>query len=309
MNDRNFDRFAFLLIDNVVELTFHKYAEDHASENMMWGSLSPPNAPQTVKDGLGQYFDRKTKAMCKLDLIDDALRDSILSLHKFRNTAHHQGLRHEGILHSLALFYFECCCDVLLRYKLTGWGWGNENISHRARKYLGNFHPGNPHDALKAAYNRLSEVASSMGGSLVADLTADLTTIVDELDGWIDFLATDNPRAINRDDAIIDAQAWPFSFSDEAKEFAKGHGCKARQEWPVDCEWIKKTYKWPVSSDPIESWRSRIQSISAERDKHIALKKYRDFLAQTESIRSQIEAAAQQLDAHIQQMTDEARGK
>jgi len=32
--------------------------------------------------------------------------DSILNLHGFRNTAYHQGQRHEAILRSIAVFYF-----------------------------------------------------------------------------------------------------------------------------------------------------------------------------------------------------------
>ena len=39
IHDRNFDRFAFMLIDNVVELTLHRHAQDKANENDMWGRL------------------------------------------------------------------------------------------------------------------------------------------------------------------------------------------------------------------------------------------------------------------------------
>ena len=33
VNDRNFDRFAFMLIDNVIELTLHNYAVEKSIEN------------------------------------------------------------------------------------------------------------------------------------------------------------------------------------------------------------------------------------------------------------------------------------
>lgn len=310
MNDRNFDRFALLLIDNVVELTIHQFSQDKASENTLWRVLKNfPNDPSTVEDALSQYFDRKAKAACKLGLFNDSLKESILTLHQFRNTAYHKGLRHEGILHSLALFYFECCCAVLQCYELRWWGWGNNKISHRARKYLGDIGPGDPRKQLNGAYVRLSEVAASMGGSLISDLVTDLNKTIDEVDRQIEFLATDNSRVSNRDEVIIDVQAWPFSFSDEARKFAKDRGYTVKQEWPVDCEWIKKTYKWPVCSDPINGWRARVKSIDNEKDRHVALGKYCNFLAQTETIRSQIEKAAEQLDAHIQQLIDESRGK
>lgn len=42
VSDRNFDRFALMLIDNVVELTLHKYAQDRAAENDRWRSNEEP---------------------------------------------------------------------------------------------------------------------------------------------------------------------------------------------------------------------------------------------------------------------------
>ena len=42
VRDRNFDRFAMMLIDNVVELTLHGHAREKASENEMWRHDSNP---------------------------------------------------------------------------------------------------------------------------------------------------------------------------------------------------------------------------------------------------------------------------
>jgi hypothetical protein len=36
VRDRNFDRFALMLIDNAVELTLHRFVQDKANENEMW---------------------------------------------------------------------------------------------------------------------------------------------------------------------------------------------------------------------------------------------------------------------------------
>lgn len=35
-NDRNFDRFALMLIDNVAELLLYQHAKDCYSKNLMW---------------------------------------------------------------------------------------------------------------------------------------------------------------------------------------------------------------------------------------------------------------------------------
>lgn len=41
LHDRNFDRFALMLIDNVVELTLHTHARDRAAENRMLAHAQP----------------------------------------------------------------------------------------------------------------------------------------------------------------------------------------------------------------------------------------------------------------------------
>jgi len=128
------------------------------------------------------------------------------------------------------------------------------------------------------------------------------------IDESIEFLATDAPEQKSRNEVIIDVQAWPFGFSEEGKQFAKDNGCKETSI--LGCiEWLSKVYNWQIKSDPIPSWKSRLNSLSIETDLHLALKKYGDFMRQSENIRSFITEAAIQLDTHIQQQIDLARGK
>lgn len=308
--DRNFDRFALMLIDNVVELTLHRFAQDKASENEMWGSLGEPkHDPKQIEKALGQNFDSKAKFASSSGLINSSICESILNLHSFRNTAYHKGLRHEGILHSLAVFYFQNACVLLRAYEPRWWSWGsNDRISHRARKYIGDPRLVDHQKVFAAAYTRLGEVAATMTEDLVDDLSADMAETIDSTDEAIRFLSEDSPRSESRDDVVVSCQAWPFAFTDEAKEFAKAHGCREKHVGPF-VEWIAKNYKWPVKADPIPSWRTRLDSLKRESDYHRALKKYCDFMKQTEDIRANITEAAVQLDNHIQMQIDIARGK
>lgn len=310
VRDRNFDRFALMLIDNVVELTLHRYARDKAGENKMWGHLgSPKHDPRVIEKALGQNFDAKVKAGAKLGLIDNSVCESILYLHSFRNTAYHKGLRHEKILHSLVIFYFRSACAVLKVYKPRWWSWhSSDKISHRAMKYLGKEEFGKHVEAFKAAYDRLDEVAASMEEALVSDLASDMLNTIDSVDGAISFLACDGPEKKSRDDVIVDSQAWPFAFTEEAKEFAVQNGCPESCVGPY-VDWIAKHYDWPIKKDPIPSWRARLETLEREPNYHKALKRYCDFMRQTEDIRSKLTEAAAQLDAHIQEQIDIARGK
>lgn len=310
ISDRNFDRFALMLIDNVVELTLHKYAQDKAAENDGWRSIEEPKYdPKLIERALGQNFDAKVKIAAKLGLISDVVCESILNLHSFRNTAYHQGLRHEKILHSLAVFYFRNACLLLKAYKPRWWSWGGaDKISHRATKYIGEATFLVQEEVFEAAYQRLDDVSATLEEDLVADLTLDMFETIDSVDSNITFLSENAQTQQSRDEAIVDSQAWPFAFTDAAKEFAKENGCPEVAVGPY-VAWLASHYDWPLKKDPIPSWHTRLDALRKEKDYHKALKRYCDFMRQTEDVRSKISESAQQLDGYIQQQIDIARGK
>ena len=95
-NDRNYDRFALMLVDNVTELVLHKHAQDRAADNDMWAPLGEVKYDKKkVSKALGRNFDSKVKLAKESKLVTNKLAQSILNLHAFRNTAYHKGYRHE----------------------------------------------------------------------------------------------------------------------------------------------------------------------------------------------------------------------
>jgi len=310
IRDRNFDRFAMMLIDNMVELTLHQHAREKAKENEMWRHApTPKNDPKLVSSALGQNFDSKVRLARATNMIPASVAESLQYLHGFRNTAYHQGSRHEGILHSLAVFYFRNACSVLEGLRPLWWSMGSrDKISHRAIKYLGAPSLFNHLEAVAAATARLREVGTSLGDSLVTDLAADMDETINHVDSKIDFLAADSPQPTSRKKAIISTQAWPFAFSEEGKQWATDHGCPAQSVGGY-VDWLSAEYPWSIRSDPIASWRRRHQSLASETNLDNALKKYCDFMRQTEVFRAQVDESAFQLDSYIQQQIDIARGK
>ena len=339
VGDRNFDRFAMMLIDNVIELTLHKYVKDEASSNSqslhmytrmaeMRQQLSDSEdeseeskhlleliaKQKIIERGLGQAFDNKIKAAAKLGLVDSSTCETILYLHSYRNSAYHKGLRHESILHSLALFYFRTVCALLMAYKPRSWSYSSSTkLSHRAMKYLGEISMfsilfDDRENIFRSAYTRLDCIAASMTQDLVGDLSADISETIDSTDKSIDFLSNEGPHKRSRDDVVIYAQAWPFAFTKEADDFAMANGCKEEFRKPF-VDWIARNYSWPVKSDPIPAWRKRHRALINEKDHHKALKRYCEFIHQTEDIRGKIDEAAMGLEMHIQHQIDVMRGK
>ena len=311
VNDRNFDRFALMLIDNVVELTLHQFVVDKEQENKLWLRLDKPKYdPKAIQKAIGRHFDAKVRFARKYKLIDEEMSASLLYLHNFRNTAYHQGERHEGILHSLSIFYFCCTCKLLQGYEPSFFGWSSKDIySHRARKYLGRIKfVGVKREKLQQAFKRLECVADEMAYDLNDDLATDMAATINRTDYDIKFLANDGPQKMTRKQVIIDCQAWQFAFTDEGRAFVqKRRGDTKTIQSYVD--WIANNYDWPIKTDPIRGWKSRLNKLKNTSNQHAALKSYCDFINQTESIRNCIYRAAVQLDAHIQEQIDIARGK
>lgn len=307
VRDRNFDRFAIMLVDNVVELSLYEHARAKDRENNTWRKSEPPtNDPRMVSAALGRAFDAKLKLARKTSLLTQETSDSIQYLHNFRNVVYHQGRRHEGILHSLALFYFKLSCALLRDYKHDYWSSGGSDvISHRAIKYLGAPSIMNGDEAAASAFSRLDEVAAALGDTLVTDLATDMETTINEVDNQIDFLQAEGSPSKSRNEVVVDAQAWPFAFSDDGKAWLMANG-GANLNVLEQVEFVAARYPWAVRTDPIAGWKGRCQSLVDEKNAHAALKKYCDFMSQTESLRADIDQADGQLNAYIDQQVDAA---
>jgi hypothetical protein len=101
--DRSLDRFALILVDNIVELTLHQNAYDQAIKNKIWSSNRDEKTSSSIEHALREKFEDKVKLARDIGLLSQEYSDSIKYCHSFRNTAYHQGIRHEGILHSLTI--------------------------------------------------------------------------------------------------------------------------------------------------------------------------------------------------------------
>jgi hypothetical protein len=310
VRDRNFDRFAMMLVDNVVELTLHQYARDRSYENEMWGKFDKPKYdPDLVAAGITTYFDPKVRLARATGLLPANVAESVQALHALRNVVYHQGERHESILHSAAVFYFRLACLLLKNFAPLWWmSSSRDQISHRALKCLGNEAYFDQSKVFAAAWGRLDAVAATMDTALVKDLHGDMASTIRSVDRAIKFIVRDGRPRRTRRNVVVYSQAWPFAFTDAGNAYAARH--YSGKGSVVDyVDWLAKHYPWQVRNDPVPSWIKRLASLRSETDPHAALRKYSEFMKQTETIRSQIEESAAALDAHIQQQIDVARGK
>lgn len=310
VRDRNFDRFALMLVDNVVELVLHQHAKDKVVMGQPFAA-NKKSKPEwkTAVAAIGQGFDAKVRYARETAMVSAATADSIQYLHSFRNSAYHQGSRHENTLHSLAVFYFRVACTVLGAYKPAFYSLSSgDKISHRAVKYLGKPDLFDQKGAFVRASSRLTEVAEGLGDNLIDDLQADMLSTINQIDDWLDYVSENDPNRPSRDDAVRHCQAWPFAWTDEAKAFARANGCKASNIGEY-VEWLADRYNWQIKTDPVVSWKKRHRSLQKEKDSDAALKKYCDFMKQTKTFREALNESVLQLDGYIEEQIDLARGK
>ena len=307
LRDANYKRLALMLIDNAVELALHQHAEE--SKGREWDAKDKPQEYQNaLSEALGQRFDCKVKFGRISGLISDETAQSINTLHSYRNQLYHQGVTHERILHALAIFYFRIACDLLAALPIRGFSWSSSHsIPHRAIKYIGNPRFPDARKLFPPVWPRLKEVSEGIAFDLMADLGAAMTDLVDETDRLLSYLAEGHPGKPSRDELVADAQAWRIAFTDEGKRFASTHSCPEETIGGY-VQWLGQNYNFAFRKDPIPGWRERLEVFGRERNPHMALRKYQEFVSKTEFVRESIEAAAGALDAEIDRQIDAGRG-
>lgn len=306
LQDTNYKRLALMLIDNAVELALHQHAEE--SKRWEWDARdNSPEHQKAVSEALGQRFDSKVKFGRISGLIGEETAQSINTLHSYRNQLYHQGVMYEGILHALAVFYFRIACNLLAALPIRGFSWSsNHRIPLRAIKYIGNPRFPDPRKMFPLVWARLKEVSEGIKFDLVADLHAALTELTEETDRLLNYLAEGHPEKPSRDELVRDAQAWRIAFTDEGKRFASTHSCREETVGGY-VKWLGQNYSFAFRNDPVPGWKERLASFGRERDPHAALRKYQEFVNQTQSVREAVEASVASLDAEIDRQIDAAR--
>lgn len=311
LNDRNHDRFALILIDNAAELALRARIRNIADTEPVRNSLiSVDDYQKRLRRALRREFDEKVKFGVSAGWLSQEQGDAILGLHGFRNTSYHQGHRHEGVLHSVSVSYLRLVCEFLVKNETRSYSsYGSDAISYRAMKYLGR--PGCTHSlaTLTDAFQKVLDVSSTFGDSLIHDLASDLDSAIEAANTSISFISSSSDSPERRDWAVVFAQAFVFTQDDDANEKAQAMGFDPLKDKQL-FDWLIDDYrKWPFLRDPVPNWRNRLRSLRSEKSANKAIKKYCDFMKQTNDIRLTLEEVESEIDGYIDLQAEILRGK
>lgn len=311
LDDRNHDRFALILVDNAAELALRARIKSISDTEPSRNSLiSVEDYQKRLRRALGREFDEKVKFGVSVGWLSQEQGDAIIRLHGFRNTSYHQGLRHEGILHSVAVSYLRLVCELLIKNEVGSYAsCGSDAISYRAMKYLGR--PACVHTLtnLTNAFQKVLDVSLTFGDSIIDDLASDLDSVIEAANASISFISGSSDAPGRRDWAVIFTQAFVFAQDDNANEKAQAMGFDPLKNKQL-LDWLIDDYRnWPFLRDPVPNWRNRLKSLRSEKSANKAIKKYCDFMSQTYDIRQALEDVESQVDGYIDLQAEILRGK
>ena len=263
-----------MLTDNAVELTLHKYAVMKNNTISRQSSISAKERT-LIEEALGRRFDNKLKLAKSEALLPANACDSIEILHSIRNKAHHVGAFKHEALYSISLFYFLLACDVLSKFDCDLSFYNqSEVLPYRAKKYLGPIVPAFPFKKARATFRRMRGIAEGFPFTLVRDLGHSAESVIDEIDRMLGYLSA--TWKMPRNEAVLRCQAMRLAFSGNGDGNSRNLNSR---------------------TDPVPVWRRRVQSLVDETDIHKALKKHRDFLAQSENLMEDIRTRAARVRA------------
>lgn len=311
--DANNARFALMLTDNAVELTLHHIALQYSGRRQSWMRESKLEFERELNAALGRHFDAKVKLARLLGHLPGAVSETVTTVHGYRNEVYHVGLEHEEILPALSRFYFSVACDLLASFQPMGLGWSsNQKLPERTKKYFSGkdrFMPGTREEYYEAC-RRLKDQVANGHGLLITALAGHMERVIDEIDGYIEYLKGGYPRdkQPTRNEILVECQAWPITFSDDGKAFFRSNPPPQKNVHGI-VQWVGAQYPNLIRTDPVPSWRKRLEAVRRERDAHSALKKYQSFMDQTAQLRDWIGESTAALDAHVEEQIDRMRGK
>jgi hypothetical protein len=297
-------RIALILTDNAVELMLYRRCEEYSLERYYSGDRLADKEAKALGKALGRRFEEKPKFCCsKLSVISELERDFILTAHKYRSEAYHQGILHEDILHALAWEYHELGCQLFGHFPPRSMTVRfDDELTPAVRRHFGERgidFIGNKAGSFEEAARSLSQARPTRAEELRVVLSRSAVKQVDELQDNLTFIASNHPDALDEEQVIERLQFHKHVFGRHSGIAGLGV-IKEPPELAARLQLIHAAWTPKIKRNPCPRWKDRALALAEETDSAMALRKYESLRRQVNSFAGMAAEAARSLSHAIE---------
>lgn len=313
-------RMALLLLDNAAEIMMYRQMKSEFAVSRMYENtlksletlqrhdmetkrreelnqrikdLQERMVPLREKRQIARYFDEKVKFLTQRKCMGESVAAFLASMHRYRNSAHHQDKVRKETLRPAVLMLFEVVCDLIVSLQPSSMSWSSsEDYSKFEKRYgLSAMDAGGERGRALIRSHLRQELPLEfldLRNELVNHLEARLEDLIQALE----FVAENVSEKGDLEGALKHIEFW----------FPRGDPSKSpRMAFEV--------FVPRHNMSELESWKTGTQALQDLNDKLVLFSEFARYESLLEPIEELVYEAAAAIDHAIDMEIDRMRGK
>lgn len=313
-------RMALLLLDNAVEIMMYRQIKNELAVSRMYENmlksmealqshdmdvkrreqlnehikkLQEQIVPLREKRKITKVFDEKLKFLTQKQCIGQSVAAVLSSMHRYRNTAHHQDKVRKETLRPIVLLLFEVACDLMVSLRPSYMSWSSSEDYSRFEKRYGVLATNAGDEKQRALIrNQLRQDLPLEFSDLRNDLVSHLEARLQDLIEALEFVAENVSDKEDLDGALRHIEFW----------FGRN---KSSNRTKVSFDAFVPQH----NMGELETWKAGTQNLQHLNDKLLLFSEFARYEAFLEPIEELAYEAAAAIDHAIDMEIDRLRGK
>jgi hypothetical protein len=266
-------RLALFLIDNFAELIMYRIALYEFAHDDQWKTMRQSKYTSKKRKKIKDYFDHKLNLISNdLKLIEQSEATVFRVGHKLRNEAYHKGILREKIITPVTRTYFQTICSIFQKLWVGPSVLHTYSAANELKDFLEKYGIESDiltHHALGQICQKILNGRDITVVELANTISDDLATRIQDTFAIIHELSS-CPAAMSPDEGL----KWLQFREEGGMEFGQ---TKNDEEFRLFWEEVRRklaSFKPKVTSNTLNNWIKKANTIETEKDKGNILQKY-----------------------------------